>query len=207
MAESKRTYDVPKQVRVCGEEFDAANEIFKKSGFTFSDVVRMVISKTIQEGRIPLALSCRENEKMLDDGMQVDRYMDDILAMVGVSDNDVPAIEKMFSRIFGPSDASDMNAAQLREWGARTGLPDTLSVGTLADLFDHGPFAKDPWSGGCDADIKQTGTEENMMILMQDMANIRWNLENTKNEMVARASKFLMEFDNPKDDEKTEEDV
>jgi antitoxin component of RelBE/YafQ-DinJ toxin-antitoxin module len=48
-----RDESVVKSFRISGDQFERANEIFKKEGFSLSEVIRLVCDATIREGRIP----------------------------------------------------------------------------------------------------------------------------------------------------------
>lgn len=211
---------VVKSFRISGDQFERANEIFKKEGFSFSEVIRLVCDITIREGRIPRGLSTREMESKLDDSEKREDYISDILRMIGVVPDKqigMTAEERLLKVLFNESsDANDLNNEDLRDWAKKWGLPDELSIGAIAELHDCGLFKNDPWYGIYDACIEparrtcSTKIDLNLqdaMIIMEFQNNIMDNLDQIKRTMQAKAVKYLMECDNvvANEEEKTNE--
>ena len=69
---------VVKSFRTTEEQFDQANEIFRKEGFNFSEVIRLLFDATIREGRIPRGLSTRDMEDQLDAAKHRENYISTI---------------------------------------------------------------------------------------------------------------------------------
>ena len=94
---------VVKSFRTTEEQFEQANEIFRKEGFNFSEVIRLLFDATIKEGRIPRGLSTRDMEDQLDAAKQRDDYINSILNMAipNFNENYASAEEKLLSCIFG----------------------------------------------------------------------------------------------------------
>lgn len=195
---------ITKSFRTTEDQFDQANEIFKREGFSYSEAIRLLLEATIREGRIPRALGTKDVEEISDKAACREKYVDSILNMAlpnpkheGLSDG-----EKVMRYIFGePEEARTMTNSALREWGDKWGLPDNLSVATLADLHDSKLFPDDPWFGDYDYDIEDNGKFEDVLVLMKFRENIKNNLEKVKHTLEIKAVKTLMELDIEKDDE------
>ena len=194
---------VVKSFRTTEEQFDQANEIFRKEGFNFSEVIRLLFDATIREGRIPRGLSTRDMEDQLDAAKHRENYISSILdkAIPNFDGNYTSAEERLLACIFGKKqDACDMSNAELRDWADKWGLPDNLSAATLADLYDCGFFAKDPWFGEYDYSVDYDAGD---MADMADMAvthrfeeNLKDNISQMARKMQIKAVKTLMEYDN-----------
>lgn len=205
MAAKKINYDTTKTIRISGEQYDRMTEILRKEGFTFSDAVRMLMDTTVKEGRIPRAVMEEEDESAEDQAKEREAYVDALLYDGGFGGSD-PRIERLKKAIFGAEASEDMSAGQLREWGANWGLPEGLSVATLADLYDHSDLTENPCFGKLNAAIKpmtRTGkketpddTLETTLCIMEQTENLRMNLEEVKNKMYTRAVKLILEGKN-----------
>ncbi len=197
---------IVKSIRVSGEQFEQANDIFKKEGFTFSEAVKLLLEATIREGRVPRSLSTRDMEDKLDDARMRDDYVSDILGTVFPQVTGAVSTEKrLLAAMFGHEHASDMSNAELREWAAKWGLPDSLSVATIADLYECELFTKDPWQGEFNYEcmpavsVGSKKIDEHLaqsMTLMKFRDNLNNNLEIMKHKMQVAATKTLMEMDN-----------
>lgn len=191
---------VVKSFRTTEEQFSQANEIFRKEGFSFSEVIRLLFEATIRDGRIPRSLSTRDMESAADTAQRRDNYVNRILDMVvpDKSDGHITAEERLLNTIFGkPESANDMTNEDLRDWACKWGLPDNLSVATLADLHDCGLFKENPWFGDytypIDYDHDQYGE---MMVNIRYEQNIRDNMEQVKHRMQVKAVNYMMSYDN-----------
>ncbi len=199
---------IVKSFRTTEEQFNKANDIFQKEGFSISEVIRILLEATIREGHIPRGLSTREMEPALDDAKFMESYIDDILMIAGIqppADQGRTAEERLLQKIFPERCGSNgLSNAFLREWAASWGFPDGLSIATLAELHDCGMFKESPWYGIYDADIRPEGRDDtplaSALITMEFQNNIMDNLEQVKREMQARAVKHLMEMDNLESD-------
>lgn len=198
---------VVKSFRTTEEQFSRANEIFLREGFNFSEVIRLLLDATIREDRIPRGLSTREMEDQMDAARHRDDYINSIIntAVPGFCDSPdsgKTAEERLLDTIFGRKDhASEMSNAELRDWGSKWGLPDTLSTATLADLYDSGFLGTDPWSGDYDYDMEcEPGCQENMAALVKLRDNLEDNLSQLVRKMRISAVKTLMEYDNSQND-------
>lgn len=200
---------IVKSFRISSEQFEKANEIFRKEGFSFSEVIRLVCDATIREGRIPRGLSTKEIEPKLDSSQARENYIDSILQMAGIVPEKMRNLtveERLLKTIFHEDqDSSEMSNSEIREWGEKWGLPDNLSVATLAELRDSEVLPRDPWTGAYDANImpaKHCGLNEvdedlrNAMVVMEFENNLRDNLEQAKRKLEIKAVKYLMELDN-----------
>lgn len=202
---------VVKSFRTTEEQFNRANEIFLREGFSFPEVIRLLFEATVREGRIPRGLGTREMEKKADAARNRDDYISSILdaAVPGFCKNSAKTAEELLlDTIFGrKGHASDMSNAELRDWGSRWGLPDTLSAATLADLYDSGFLGTDPWRGDYDYEMEcEPGCQENMAALMKFRDNLDDNIRQLSHRMRINAVKVLMEYDNGHDSCMAEDD-
>lgn len=198
---------VVKSFRTSEAQFLEANDIFRKEGFSLSEVIRLLFDATIREGRVPRGLSTKNIEDKSDNAKIRENYVDDILDMVLPPDGDSgkTAEERLLQCIFGePEDARHMSNAALREWGNKWGLPDNLAISTLADLHDCGFFKDDPWFGAYDYKIDEAHLSETDAVLIKFRENIKDNLEQIKRQMEIKAVKTLMEYDLPNDKKEVE---
>jgi len=212
-----RDESVVKSFRISGDQFERANEIFKKEGFSLSEVIRLVCDATIREGRIPRGLSTKEMESKLDNSQNRENFIDGVLSMAGVvpkKQRDMTTEQRLLKALFNePADASDLSNEDLREWAQKWGLPDNLSIGVIAELYDCGLFKKDPWEGIYDSNIapasrpgsnKIDAQLQDAMVTMECQNNITDNLEQIKRQMHAKAVKYLMEYNNVSTDAEEE---
>lgn len=207
------TESVVKSIRIPTSLYEEANEIFKKEGFSFAEVIRLVCEATVKEDRIPRGLSTKELETKLDESQMRESYIDSILGMAGIvskHDRGLTAEERLLKSIFNENKASsDMSNREVREWAKKWGLPDDLSVATLADLHDCGLFPEDPWSGDYTTNIypvkagsrEPDETMQNVMIIMAMQNNLTDNLEKVKKKLQAKAVNYLMQMDNAEEEE------
>lgn len=203
---------IVKSFRIAEDQFDQANDIFQREGFSVSEVIRILFEATIREGRIPRGLSTREMEPELDDAKAREQYIDEVLAMAGIRkenpDGSSPE-QRVLDLIFHKHVKSDdMPSRLVREWAKQWGLPDSLSLATLCELHDCGLFPEDPWYGDYNADISPTdacgGTDEHLadaMIMMEFQNNLADHLEQVKRKLQIKAVKYLMEMSNKKEEE------
>lgn len=188
---------VMKSLRVPEELFNEANGIFRREGFSFSEAVRLLLEATVREERVPRGLVTKNTEELSDKAAHREAYVDSILNTVLPNPDykGLSAEEQLLQQIFGePEEAKDMSNARLREWGDKWGLPDNLSVATLADLHDSGLFGDDPWFGDYDYQVEEND-DENVIVLMKFRDNIRDNLEKVSKKLLCKAIKTLMEYD------------
>lgn len=193
---------VVKSFRTTEEQFSRANEIFLKEGFNFSEAIRLLFEATIREGRIPRGLGTKETESRMDAARHRDEYINSIIsrAVPGLleGEEDKTAEERLLETIFGKKEkACEMSNAGLRDWAAKWGLPDILSVSTLADLYDSNFLGQDPWLGDYDYDMEcEPGCQENMTALIKIRDNLDDNITQLARRMKIGAIKTLMEYDN-----------
>lgn len=191
---------VVKSFRTTEEQFSQANEIFRKEGFSFSEVIRLLFEATIREGRIPRSLSTRDMESAADTAQRRENYVNRVLDMVAPdkSDGHITAEERLLNCIFGkPESANDMTNENLRDWAGKWGLPDNLSVATLADLHDCGLFKENPWFGDYDYPIDYgTGQFGELMASIRYKQNICDNMEHVKHQMQVKAVNYMMNYGN-----------
>lgn len=207
---------VVKSFRISGDQFEKANEIFKKEGFSLSEVIRLVCDATIREGRIPRGLSTKEMEPKLDDSQTREAYIDSILGMVGVvpvKNRGLSPEARLMKTLFNEGEtSSDMSNSELREWAEKWGLPDELSIATLAELHDSDIFKGEPWDGEYDAwiePVKPCSAEpynalKDALIIVEMQNNIKSNWEKIKNKCQVKAIRYVMEMNNLAD--KTEKE-
>lgn len=195
---------VVKSFRTTEEQFEQANEIFRKEGFNFSEVIRLLFDATIKEGRIPRGLSTRDMEDQLDAAKQRDDYIGSILNMAipNFNENYASAEEKLLSCIFGKEqDACNMSNAELRDWADKWGLPDNLSIATLADLYDCGLFVKDPWFGDYNYSVEyEDDSITDIAVIHRFEENLKDNISQMARKMQIKAVNTLMDYDKVEDE-------
>lgn len=195
---------IVKSFRTSEGLFTEANEIFKKEGFSFSEVIRLLLEATVREERIPRALSTRDMENNVDKAKSRNEYIDGILDSVLPPDKCKYTAEKRILQcIFGdePEASKDMSNASLREWGDKWGLPDNLSIATLADLYDSDFLSHDPWDGSYTYKIDTPDQHFNdVAVFMKMRDNLDENLEKVKTAMRIKAIKVLMQQDNEEEE-------
>ena len=212
---------IVKSFRIPERQFEQANEIFKKEGFSFSEVIRLMCDAAIREGRIPRGLSTKEIEPKLDSSQARENYIDGVLQMAGIVPKkmqDISPKERLLKALFEENrSSSELSNREIREWGEKWGLPDELSIGTLAELRDLEVLPRDPWDGAYKADIQpakycgngETEIDENLqnaLVIMKFGANLRDNLEQVRRKLETKAMKYLLELDNVRNDKEEETD-
>lgn len=194
---------VVKSFRVPESMFEQANEIFKKEGFSASEVIRVLFGATIREGRIPRGLATREMESQSDAAKIRKEYMDSILARAIPGIDGKSAEDRLLECIFGREETvSEMSNASLRDWASRWGLPDTLSVATLADLYESGMFGRDPWGGVYDGMLEETEDFSAEDALFASRENLKHNLGSIMTELEVRSlSRLLQDYHNREEEQ------
>lgn len=194
---------VVKSFRVPESIFEQANEIFKKEGFSASEVIRVLFNATIREGRIPRGLATREMESQSDAAKIRKEYMDSILARAVPGIDGKSAEDRLLECIFGREETvSEMSNASLRDWASRWGLPDTLSVATLADLYESGIFGRDPWGGVYDGMLEDAGDFSAEDALFASRENLKHNLGSIMTELEVRSlSRLLQDYHNREEEQ------
>lgn len=197
---------IVKSFRVPEFMFEQANEIFKKEGFSLSEVIRVLFQATIREGRVPRGLSTREMETQSDAAKMRDDYMKDMLSAAIPSLNKNSVEERLLDTIFGKEQAaSEMSNAVLREWASTWGLPDTLSIATLADLYESKMFGEDPWGGIYDNALPYNHEFSPETVLMISKENLRQNLKNIISGMEVKSmTKLLQDYAQYEEEKKYE---
>lgn len=201
------TDSVTKTFRAPAAQFDAANALFNKEGYTFSGAVRLLLDATIREGRIPRCLK-PDTKKVDRDSSEavIEPFIADILSPITGDSSSTPSItpeERLFNALCGYDRVtSDMTDAELREWASRCGLPDDLSISTISELRDSGLFPSDPWAGeyvyrtepanSFDSDTPDPALKRTMeLMLLRD--NLSHNIDMVKHRLKINAVKALME--------------
>lgn len=194
---------VVKSFRVPESMFEQANEIFKKEGFSASEVIRVLFNATIREGRIPRGLATREMESQSDAAKIRKEYMDNILARAVPGIDGKSAEDRLLECIFGREETvSEMSNASIRDWASRWGLPDTLSVATLADLYGSGMFGRDPWGGVYDGMLEETDDFSAEDALFASRENLKHNLGSIMTELEVRSlSRLLQDYHNREEEQ------
>lgn len=194
---------VVKSFRVPESMFEQANEIFKKEGFSASEVIRVLFNATIREGRIPRGLATREMESQSDAAKIRKEYMDNILARAVPGIDGKSAEDRLLECIFGREETvSEMSNASIRDWASRWGLPDTLSVATLADLYESGMFGRDPWGGVYDGMLEETEDFSAEDALFASRENLKHNLGSIMTELEVRSlSRLLQDYHNREEEQ------
>ena len=137
--------DTTFQLRVSSDTLSVAREIYESEGKSISQAVREFLEETVVLGRTPIrhTLSCDEQEyKSL--VRREERAVDNICKTTFSSRRRAGESAKdTFLRVlFGENIASELDDEQLRDWGRSVGLPKSLSLTALAELYDCGLFPK-----------------------------------------------------------------
>ena len=187
---------IVKSFRVPESMFEQANEIFKKEGFSLSEVIRVLFQATIREGRVPRGMSTREMETQSDAAKVREDYMNDMLTTAIPSLNKNSIENRILDAIFGKEQAvSEMSNADLREWASTWGLPDTLSIATLADLYESEMFEEDPWGGIYDAALLSNHEFSPETVLLISKENLKRNLQTIMSDMEVKSiTKLLQDY-------------
>lgn len=185
---------IVKSFRVPEFMFEQANEIFKKEGFSLSEVIRILFQATIKEGRVPRGLSTREMETQSDAAQIRESYMNGILSKA-IPNFDGKTVEnRLLDCIFGKeTQVSDMSNASLREWADNWGLPDTLSIATLADLYESKLFGQDPWDGAYDEALPSNGNFSPETVVLISKENLKQNLQCIMTELEIKSTTKLLQ--------------
>ena len=195
-----------RQVRMPNDMFEKASKIFAEDGLSFSGGVRLMLEETIRSGKIPFRPDQKAANEMkkLETRKEEMEFLNNCLGL-GKTDE-----QRLFDAIFGKQvkSSKDLDDDELREWGKKTGLPDTLSLTTLGELFDNGVFPKDLWDCGISANTrlkKQDGSElpkaeESSIFFQKTEANIRLGLQESGNNLLKGALKYLYEYDNEEEE-------
>lgn len=187
---------IVKSFRVPESMFEQANDIFKKEGFSLSEVIRILFQATIREGRVPRGLSTREMEVKSDAAKTRENYMNSILAKAIPNFDGKTTESKLLDCIFGTEkQASDMSNAALRDWASSWGLPETLSIATLADLYESKLFGQDPWDGVYDRALPADGDFSSETVVMICKENLKQNLQHIMTDLEIKSmTKLLQDY-------------
>ena len=187
---------IVKSFRVPESMFEQANDIFKKEGFSLSEVIRILFQATIREGRVPRGLSTREMEVKSDAAKTRENYMNSILAKAIPNFDGKTTESKLLDCIFGTEkQASDMSNAALRDWASSWGLPETLSIATLADLYESKLFGQDPGDGVYDRALLADGDCSSETVVMICKENLKQNLQHIMTDLEIKSmTKLLQDY-------------
>lgn len=187
---------IVKSFRVPESMFEQANDIFKKEGFSLSEVIRILFQATIREGRVPRGLSNREMEVKSDAAKTRENYMNSILAKAIPNFDGKTTESKLLDCIFGTEkQASDMSNAALRDWASSWGLPETLSIATLADLYESKLFGPDPWDGVYDKALPDDGNFSTETVVLICKENLKQNLQHIMTDLEIKSmTKLLQDY-------------
>lgn len=187
---------IVKSFRVPESMFEQANDIFKKEGFSLSEVIRILFQATIREGRVPRGLSTREMEVKSDAAKTRENYMNSILAKAIPNFDGKTTESKLLDCIFGTEkQASDMSNAALRDWASSWGLPETLSIATLADLYESKLFGQDPWDGVYDRALPADCDFSSETVVMICKENLKQNLQHIMTDLEIKSmTKLLQDY-------------
>lgn len=211
MGEQEKDGSKTAQVRMTAEMYDEASKVFEQEGYTFSSGIRMMLEAMIAAGKIPFRpdadkIQEAENQKLREKEIGL---LDDFLG----TSKKTPE-ERMLKAIFGHvkgETSKDMPDDTLREWGLQCGLPESLSLTALGDLYDSGLFPADPLNTGFsmettpNPDVFEEGARrdsyESMLIGRELEENVIGGLEDTYKKLRRNALKYLYEMDTVKNRE------
>ena len=187
-----------------------ADTLFQKiaaQALKHCDRVRLMLETTIANGAIPFRpdtemISEAEHQKTRTEEMEL---LDEILGITQTT-----AREKL-KTLFGelPDHSAELSDGQLREWADKCGLPESLSLTALGELYDTHLFPKDIWDVGFGFETTpnpkyfeegaQRKSREDMMVLKEMELNLRFGIEDVQNQLLKNALTYLYEVDSIKD--------
>ena len=107
---------------------------------------------------------------------------------------ELPELAKLLDCIFGTEkQASDMSNAALRDWASSWGLPETLSIATLADLYESKLFGQDPWDGVYDRALPADGDFSSETVVMICKENLKQNLQHIMTDLEIKSMTKLLQ--------------
>lgn len=179
--------DTNRSIRLPEDLAEKAKAVLDGCGLTFSEAVRMFLNETVKAGKLPF----RPSQEGTDAKLLAMRKREEAFVGCILGKND-GAEERLLKAIFGQEKATDMTDDQLRDWANMTGLPKTLSITTIEDLFDSGLFARNPWSGNLSVDIDEDDPAFLSLLTMTQTHNIQTNLESTFKRIHENALNFYV---------------
>ena len=186
---AKETKDTTLQLRVSSDTLKKARDVFEQEGKTISKAVRAYLEETVRLGKTPFRVELDEKEQEFNTMSRVEEYaMDNIVGTEFFpTRSGKSAEERLHESIFGTGLAKDMEDSELRAWGSSVGLPEGLSLTTLAELHDCGLFPDNVLSPD-DKSMRILGNEEHYDVM--DEANIRQNIALVGMRLLANALSY-----------------
>lgn len=189
MAE-KTTKDTAVQIRVSSETLNNAKSIFEAEGKSASQAIREFLEETVLQGKTPIRHALSQEEQDYKNMLRKEeRAVNNICGLTFVAGHKPgETAEKALLRvIFGEGDAKDLTDGALKHWGKSVGLPETLSLTALSELYDCGLFPKDV----LDLDAAYQVRSDNDVHFGAE--NIRQNMELVKLRLLAGALSAMYE--------------
>lgn len=178
--------DTTLQFRVSSDILNTAREIFEDEGKTLSQALREYLEEVIVQGKTPIRRTLSANEQAYKSMVRKEeRAIDNICGLLPVkverdSNGRVPE-DALIDAICGDKDAKDLPDEDLRSWGNYMGLPKTLSLTVLAELYDCGLFPRSL------SDIEDEFRIETEVERSYGAENIRQNAELVKLRLITNA--------------------
>ena len=196
-AKEKQANDATRTMRMPTALLEQSDETFAKLGLSFSEAVRMFLEETVKAGKLPFRPTPDNTERK----KAVMRSREEAY-LNGILDPNRTMLESLFKECM-PESSKELTDENLRDWGIRSGLPKSLSLTTLAELYDSKLFAKEPWSG--DLDYQGSGDDHDplylMMVMRAQTGNIAANLEATRQKLLVNAMNQYLNCDVREDEE------
>ena len=201
-AKEKQSNDATRTMRMPSSLLEQSDALFAKLGLSFSEAVRMFLEEAVKTGKIPFRPMAENTvrKKALMREREED-YLDSIL------NRNKTLLDRLFSS-FMPESSGEMSDEGLRDWGNRSGFPKTISLTTLAELYDSKLFAQEPWSG--ELNYKENVDENNafdmIMLTKAQTGNIEANLDDTRRKLLTNALNYYINCNADDTDDTDKED-
>lgn len=177
---------VIKSYRVDSGTLKKVNTILARDGVTISEAIRMYLKKIVENDGLPRGLISNTNDIDYASNDGQGQYIDNIIHEAFPDDT---TGKLLLDGVLGAKNSEDVSDSELRNWAAKWGLPDGLSITTLAELRDCGLYTSNPWIGVYDTDDDCT----ELVDILTVRENLSQNIENVSNKMHIAAVKNLME--------------
>lgn len=182
--------------RSSAEAANSFKEIVEKHGYTMSELFRQFMEYTVKTGEIPKFAGSKDADKELSIEEKQDRYVDQLIRSTfpGISEKRKSPEDSLIDDLYGIQKTENMSGEDLRDWGSKWGLPNSLTLSTLAELRDCGMFTTNPWYGEYEYELKDDDTEkrEDFLDLMECRDNLTHNINKVAHKMHVRSMKYLM---------------
>lgn len=128
--------DTTIQLRVSSEMAERARKVFEREGRTISEAVRGFLEESIRQGKSAIRPKRSTSEDSYREMLRKEEECLDTICMPEYKRMNKPKADEECT-------AEDLSDTELMEWAGSIGLPETLTLSTLADLYDCGVFPRE----------------------------------------------------------------